>query len=122
MRIIVLLSALVLLTSALAADAPPPIPNHPLPKKVGLWSVTHLEQVAPERTAFPEGAPIKPMTLAGPRAGLASGQVVVAGPAPLADVSATVDKLIGPGGATLAGATLEIRYGTMRPDAEAARL
>lgn len=54
--------------------------------------------------------PVRPVRLTVPRNGTGSGQAVLSDPAGLKNVSATLDALKGPGGATLPAKAVQIRY------------
>ena len=54
--------------------------------------------------------PVRPVRLTVPRNGTGSGQAVLSDPAGLKNVSATLDALKGPGGATLPAKGVQIRY------------
>jgi hypothetical protein len=61
----------------------------PLPTAVGVWNATTLQPIAPGRFTFGDPpAVVKAVRIVAPRNGVASGQVVVAGPDVLTGVSA----------------------------------
>ncbi|MEI7834528.1 MAG: glycoside hydrolase domain-containing protein, partial [bacterium] len=93
-----------------------------LPTALGVWNASALQNIASGRFTFGDPpATLKPMKITSPGNGSASGVVIIAGPAVLTDVSATITELKLRGGkVVLPAKNVTISYAAMRPDAEKA--
>ncbi len=96
--------------------------GQPLPTALGVWNASALQNIASGRFTFGDPpALLKPMEIAAPGNGSASGVVIIAGPEVLTEVSATISELKLRGSKVVLPAKgVTISYAAMRSDTEKA--
>jgi hypothetical protein len=84
-------------------------PNTVRPKGLQVWNTNVAEQILDVSWGDPHER-LQPVSMAGPRNGVASGRVVISRDQPMRSLAANVGDLVGPGGAKLPAA-VRIWYG-----------